>query len=145
MIRYSLPGIAPDELCGNTLAAMIANGAFNADTAMAIPPHEFQQVCLLRDMEQRGFAQAVDPHGWHLTSDGLAALHMSQGLHSPQKLCEPNIDGKSVNQMTNFEMLLVLEQAGWSWQPLPKKALRDASNTLVQRDGAFTIDGPRTF
>ena len=72
-------------------------------------------------------------------------------MAEPKLLCEPGMDFplKALADMSNFELLIVLERGGWEWKPLPTKRKRAAGAMVVvsvepKDDGSFSV-GPKIF
>ena len=145
-VYYWLPGINGPEAQA-ALGDFVRSGAYNSDSAVLVPPHDEDRLEVLSEMLKSGHAaECTARHGfWYLTGVGLSSLQLVQKMSNPRPLCEPALgfELKALGDMSNFEMLTLLDQRGWQWRPLPHKSRREG--LAVQFHSGAVKDGDRIF
>ena len=114
----------------------IEQGAFTAVAAIRFPDTDSGSIHILGDMERAGFA--VQTHGsWFMTQHALSSLIIGQEMMDPVSLIEPPDDMANIQvcDMSNYVLLLYLEDQGWDWLPLPPKKDRAEKYIVVHADG----------
>ena len=107
---------------------------------LEVPADDGEQAVLMQ-LVDRGFvarvASATGESGFVLTRSGLDSLRFGNIVTSPEPALQPRRD-IAIQDMTQFELAMALEEKGFEWRVLPKKP--DQRKLLV-----FTKDSERVW
>ena len=131
--KYYLPGVATDDdAAADAMAHLVAAGAWSSDTAAIVPASQAKVTMGMQRLLRHGYVQHLSDVRWCLTHEAQVNLSFAKRVSSPRLLCEARAEmaDLAIEDLTNYEIMLQLEEHGWTWSSLPKKQNRECLQNI---------------
>ena len=116
------------------LSSFVEGGAFPVSLGVLMQDRSDNQKRILHALSDSGFAESEPQDGgaclWRLTSEGMLKIAYSWVLNASYRVLDVRAD-LALEERTQWELMLMLEERGWEWQPLTGKRRRSSAFDYV--------------
>jgi hypothetical protein len=117
---YHIRGMSFNRDVSHVLTLLARNGAFGEETAVLVAPSETKNIAALNSLKAATLVNLVRS-SWYISRLGRSELDYGTHLQTPMLMCEPRegFFSFSIQDLSNFELLLAMERCGFTWEKLP--------------------------